>query len=223
MNDRIAGNSGLMKARRFIRVNGLYLFAGELGRRAGAIFRRRMLGRKLGCPDIDLGPRCHLRGLAHICIGRNFHASEGFWLEAVTVHAGQTYSPRIVIGNNVCISRWSHIAATHYVEIGDDVLMGSKVIITDHNHGEYNGPHSSPDIPPNLRPLSCDKQVVIGRNVWLGDGVVVTPGSRIGEGSVIGANSVVTGTIPPHTIAVGLPARPLKRYDFKVKKWVDIR
>lgn len=223
MNKRIERNGFLMRARWFIRTNGLYLYVGELGRRAGIVFRRWMLAGKLGCPNIVLGPRCHLRGLAYMRIGKNFQAAEGLWMEAFTAYADQTFSPSIVIGNDVCISRWSHIAATHYVEIGDGVLIGSKVIITDHNHGQYNGPYSSPAVPPNLRTLSCDKEVVIGRNVWLGDGVVVAPGSRIGEGSIIGANSVVIGTIPPLTIAAGLPARPLKRYDFNVKQWVDIR
>jgi lipopolysaccharide O-acetyltransferase len=156
-------------------------------------------------------------------MGEDFSAGQGLWLEAVLRHHGQTFTPRIVLGRNVTVSAWSHIAATHYVEIGDDVLIGSKVVITDHNHGYYSGSHTSPMIPPNFRPLSCDKEVVIGRNVWLGDGVVVTPGSRIGEGSVIGANAVVTGTIPPFTIAAGIPARPLKQYDSRINEWVDIR
>jgi len=55
--------------------------------------------------------------------------------------------------------------------------------------------------------LDRDKEVVIGRNVWLGDGVVVSPGSTIGEGSVIGANAVVIGVIPPFTLAAGVPAK----------------
>jgi lipopolysaccharide O-acetyltransferase len=210
---------------RFINVNGLYLFICELGRRCGVRFRRQMLAGKLGSASIILGPRCYLRGLAHISIGENFQAAEGLWLEAITENAGETFTPRIVIGNNVAVSRWSHIAASHSVEIGDGALIGSRVIITDHNHGRYDGPynHTSPEVPPLARPLDCDKTVVIGRNVWLGDGVVVTPGSGIGEGSVIGANSVVTGIIPPFTIAAGVPAKPLKRYDFNTKEWIRIK
>lgn len=208
-----------MKARRFIRVNGVYLFVGEMGRRAGIAFRRWMLAGKLGCPDIVLGPRCYLRGLAYMRIGKNFQAAEGLWLEAVSAHPGQTFSPAIMIGNNVTVSRWSHIAATHRVEIGDGVLIGSKVLITDHNHGQYRMGSSDIDIPPVLRPLDRDRTVVIGKNVWLGDGVVVMPGVTIGDGCVIGANSVVTQDIPPFTIAAGTPAASLKKFDFTTQEW----
>jgi lipopolysaccharide O-acetyltransferase len=156
-------------------------------------------------------------------IGENFSAAEGLWLEAVTFHAGQEFSPQIVIGRNVSMSRWSHITCAKRIYIGDGVLIGSKVIIADHNHGEYSGPYTMPLIPPNLRALGGVQEVVIETNVWLGDGVVVCPGSRIGEGSVIGANAVVIGTIPPFTIAAGIPARPLKKYNFDSNEWVELR
>ena len=207
-----------MKARRFIRVNGLYLFACELGSRAGIFFRRWMLGGKLGCSDIVLGPRCYLRGLAHIHIGNNFHAAEGLWLEAITRNMDQTFSPTIVIGNNVSVSRWSHIAATHRVEIGDGVLIGSKVLVIDHNHGQYQEGFEV-GTSPVLRTLDQDRTVIIGKNVWLGDGVVVMPGVTIGDGCVIGANSVVTRDVPPFTIAAGIPAKQLKRFDLANQKW----
>jgi len=223
MSKNLAHDSFWIRMSRFIRVNGPYLFICEMARRCGVTFRRRMVASRVGSPTIVLGPRCFLRGLAHISIGENFQAAEGLWLEAITANSGQTFAPQIVIGKNVAVSRWSHIAATHRVEIGDGVLIGSRVIITDHNHGSYNGPHTSPEIPPLLRLLDRDKEVVIGRNVWLGDGVVVSPGSTIGEGSVIGANAVVIGVIPPFTLAAGVPAKPLKRYDFTAKEWVRIK
>jgi lipopolysaccharide O-acetyltransferase len=182
-----------------------------------------MLAGKLGCPNIVIGPRSYLRGLDYISIGKNFQASEGLWLEAIAINGGHEHSPCIMIGDNVSISRWSHIAATNRVEIGEGVLIGSKVLITDHSHGQYSGTQTSPLIPPILRPIASDRQVIIGRNVWLGDGVVVNPGSNIGEGSVIGANAVVTGIIQPFTLAVGIPARPLKRYSFEINKWVNLQ
>jgi lipopolysaccharide O-acetyltransferase len=211
------------KSKRFILTNGWYLFFCELGRRTGIGFRRQMLAGKLRCTTITLGPRCYLRGLCHMTIGENFSAAEGLWLEAVTFHAGQEFSPQIVIGRNVSMSRWSHITCAKRIYIGDGVLIGSKVIIADHNHGEYSGPYTMPLIPPNLRALGGVQEVVIETNVWLGDGVVVCPGSRIGEGSVIGANAVVIGTIPPFTIAAGIPARPLKKYNFDSNEWVELR
>jgi acetyltransferase-like isoleucine patch superfamily enzyme len=58
--------------------------------------------------------------------------------------------------------------------------------------------------------------------VWLGDGVVVLPGVTIGEGSIVGANSVVTRSLPPGVIAVGAPARPVKFYDRAASRWTAI-
>ncbi len=155
-------------------------------------------------------------------MGEDFSAEDGLWLEAITRYNSQTFLPRIVIGNHVRVSRWTHITATHFIEIGDNVLMGSKVLITDHNHGQYSREHTSPLIAPSLRPLDHDRAVVIGRNVWLCDGVVVTPGSSIGEGSVIRANSVVQGSIPPFAIAAGMPAKIMKTFNFDTQKWTNV-
>jgi lipopolysaccharide O-acetyltransferase len=114
-----------------------------------------------------------------------------------------------------------HVAATNSVRIGNDVLVGSRVIITDHNHGIYKGDvQSSPLERPADRLLSSSAETVVEDNVWIGDGVVVLPGSHIGRGSIIGANSVVNGTIPEYCMAGGIPARPIRVYDVKSKSWV---
>jgi lipopolysaccharide O-acetyltransferase len=181
-----------------------------------------MIGRKLGVKRIRIGSNSTLRGLSSVEMGEDFSAEDGLWLQAIIRYNKQRFSPRIVIGDHVRISKWVHITATNYVEIGDHVLMGSKVMIADHNHGQYSREHASPHIPPSLRPLDHDRRVVIEKNVRLGDGVVVTPDTTIGEGSIIGANSVVRGTIPPFTIAAGNPARVLKSFDFKTQKWIKV-
>ena len=155
-------------------------------------------------------------------IGEDLSAGDDLWLEAITRYQEQVFLPRIVIGRHVRIGNFVHIAATHFVEVGDDVLIGSKVIITDHNHGQYSREHTSPRVAPALRPLDYGRRVVIGRNVWLGDGVVVAPGSTIGEGAVIGANSVVVGAIPAFTMAVGAPAKVCKVYSFDIGEWRKI-
>lgn len=212
--------SAFRQVSRFFAQNGLYLLSSELVRRMGCIFRRWTLGAKLGCPDIAFGPRCHLRGLAYMHIGKNFHAAEGLWMEAITAYPGQAFSPSIVIGNNVFISRWSHIAATCLVKIGDGVLIGSKVLITDHQHGDY-AETTKQDIfvSPAQRRLTSNLETIIGNNVWLGDGVIVMPGVKIGDSSVIGANSVVTHDVPSFTVAAGVPAVALKRFDLTTQEW----
>ena len=67
-----------------------------------------------------------------------------------------------------------------------------------------------------------ENEVVIGDNVWIGDNVTVLPNVHIGKGCVIGANSVVTKDIPDNCIAVGIPAKVIKKFDYKEKKWVRV-
>lgn len=164
-----------------------------------------------------------IQGGEHIHIGDGFFAGQMLWIEAVRSYAGQQFHPTIQIGNGVQCSQNVHIAATTCVVIGDGVLFGSRVHVTDHGHGTYRGePQDAPDVPPALRRLATGRPVVIERNVWLGDGVVVLPGVTIGAGSIIGANSVVSRDVPPGVIAVGAPATPIKRYDSGSARWLPI-
>jgi lipopolysaccharide O-acetyltransferase len=168
---------------------------------------------------LHIGRYSRLKGLAFMKFGKDFSAGDGLWMEAIARYEDQVFQPRIVIGDSVRISNWVHIAATHYVEIGDHCLIGSKVVITDHGHGQYANGHSLPFEPPAKRRLDSTRKVVIGPNAWLGDGVVVMPDVTIGEGAVIGANSVVSRDIPPFTVSVGAPARPIKQFDQNLKEW----
>jgi lipopolysaccharide O-acetyltransferase len=209
----------LESTKRYLHDNGVYLLGTRLFDLPFSFVRNLMIARKLGVRKINISSRSSLRGLSFVSMGEDFSADEGLWLHAITKYNDQEFSPRIMIGNHVRVSRWVHIAATHLVEIGDNVLVGSKVIIIDHNHGQYSKEHTSPNVAPALRALDHDRRVVVERNVWLGDGVVVAPSSSIGEGSVIGANSVVQGRIPPFSIAAGAPARVLKVFDFNTNNW----
>jgi lipopolysaccharide O-acetyltransferase len=211
------------KALSFFRENGSYVFFSTLIDRPFSFLRNRMLASKLGVRKLRIGPRAHLRGLACIAMGEDFAAGEGLWLEAITHYGDQRFAPRLVIGNHVRISHWSHIACTHSVTIGDGVLIGSKVMITDHNHGVFGVGATSTAIPPAERPLDQDRSVMIGSNVWLGDSVVVCPGVTVGEGSVAGANAVVTTDVPPHTLVVGVPARPIRSYDVVRGIWTEYK
>jgi lipopolysaccharide O-acetyltransferase len=210
----------LDKFLRFKQENGIYLALTAALRACRGAVRNHFLSQKLEVKKIQVGARSYLRGLSCMQIGEDLLAGPGLWLEAIVRFNDQKFTPKIVIGDHVRISHNVHIAATHHVEIGDHVLMGSKVIITDHNHGHYSGKiQSSPETAPTLRELDHDQTVSIGRNVWLADGVVVTPGSSIGEGSVIAANSVIIGAIPPFSLAAGAPAKVRKVFDFVKSEW----
>lgn len=132
-------------------------------------------------------------------------------VEMITEYNKKKLTPKLIIGENVNINDRVHIGCANYVEIGDNCLFASNIYISDHNHGKYKGINKS-SIFQNVvdRDLDYDKSVIIGKNVWLGEGVAVLPGSKIGDNSIIGSNAVVTGIIPPNSIAVGVPARVIK-------------
>lgn len=207
----------------FARSNGLFVTGLVIG---GGLIRRlhnALISRALpNSPRLRIHPSANMRGLRHIQIGANFTAGRHLWLEAVEEQNGQQYSPIIGIGANVIVNDDVHVTAINRVTIGNNVLIASRVFISDHLHGRYDGPNgSSPLIAPRLREVQGAGPVTIGNNVWIGDMVAVLPGVTIGDGSVIGAGSVVTRDIPPASIAVGAPARVIKTYDFEKETWIS--
>lgn len=146
----------------------------------------------------------------NISIGREFYAKRFVRLEALTTYGGHQYSPQLIIGNNVSLEDYVHIACALDVEIGDGCLFASKVFITDHFHGSI----STSDLSqrPNERPLSC-KPVKIGNNVWLGDNVSIMPGVTLGNNVIVGANAVVTHSFPDNVVVAGVPAKMIKKND----------
>ena len=185
--------------------------------------RDSFTARKLHAPNFRAGRSPRLLGLAHMRIGRNFSAGDHLWLEAVTTYAGQPHFPQLLIGDDANLSDSVHIACLHRIEIGPGLLAGSRILISDHTHGVYTGPtQTPPDTLPAARPLHSAAGITIGRNVWLGDGVCVLAGAIIGDGAIIGANSIVRGTIPPATIAVGAPARVVRRWDANLREWAKV-
>lgn len=157
-----------------------------------------------------------IRGKKYIEFGTNLTTGIGCRIEAYPYKEEKTI---IKLGNNVQINDYVHIGAVGSITIGNNVLMASKIYITDHNHGSYNDMESdSPKVPPiDRRPVI--KPVIIGDNVWIGESACIMPGVTIGEGAIIGALSVVTKDIPPYSIAVGVPAKVIKTYNFEKNIW----
>ena len=162
----------------------------------------------------------YLRGKRHMRVGKGFTAGVGLRLDAFPSDERVC----LTIGERVEVNDYVHIGAVESVTIGNDVLIASKVFISDHNHGTYSGQgaHSDPSVPPAERPLAA-APVVIEDRVWLGEFVCVLPGVKIGAGSVIGAHSVVSRDIPANCIAVGSPARVVKQYCPISRRWVPAR
>lgn len=116
----------------------------------------------------------------------------------------------IEIGDGTSIQFDFHCGAAESVIIGRDVLIAGRVYISDHDHV-----FDIRDSPPRRCRDLVASPVVIEDGVWLGEGAVVLKGVRIGRRSVVGANAVVTRDVPSECVVGGVPARVLKRIEFK--------
>lgn len=146
-------------------------------------------------------------GKGYLSIGKGFRAKSHLRVEA---YKDLEQEPVIIIGESVCFNYNVHIGAINRIEIGNRVLVGSNVLITDHDHGDTR--KESLLVPPIERPHVSKGSVLIGDDVWIGENVSILAGSTIGKGCVIGANSVIRGErIPDYCVVVGNPARIIQR------------
>lgn len=151
----------------------------------------------------------------YIHIGRNTMVGPHCTLSAGMMPGQTCITDHVVdIGDRCLIGKGSGIVGHFSIRIGDDVWTGHDVYVTDQNHG-YENVH----LPISVQTMP-EREVVIGSGSWIGHGSVILPGARIGEHVVIGANSVVTGDIPSFSVAVGVPARVIKRY--VDGDWLDV-
>lgn len=153
-------------------------------------------------------------GIESIAIGDNVMIHEGSWLAAMPLTGNDV---ELVLHDGVTIGNYNHIYATKSIVIEKDVLTADKVYISDNLH-EYE----DINLPVIKQPIKQCKPVVIGEGSWLGEHVCVI-GASVGKHCVIGANAVVTKDIPDYSVAVGAPARVIKKYDSKEEKWVSNR
>jgi acetyltransferase-like isoleucine patch superfamily enzyme len=114
----------------------------------------------------------------------------------------------IRIGNNVVFNTDVHIGCINSITIGDNCLFGSRIYITDHDHGGTT--IQDLELPPIKRELKSKGPVVIEENVYCGEGVVILSGVRIGKNAILGSNSVITSDVPENTVVAGIPARIIK-------------
>lgn len=172
------------------------------------IWIRKYVGHLGSHSSIGIG--CQLQGGGNrtVYIGDNSciakHCIIGCWKQ----HNGKVYEPKIIIGNNTYIGEYTQISAAKEITIGNGVLVGRFVYISDNNHGRTD--FDSLQIRPSERELNIKGSVIIGDNVWIGDKVSILSGVKIGEGAIIACNAVVTKDVPPYCIAGGVPAKILK-------------
>lgn len=150
-----------------------------------------------------------LVGANNISIGNDSDIQRMTYLTAWENYKGQQLHPRITIGNDCHIGAYNHITCIDRIEIGDGFVSGKWVTITDNSHGYISA--ESLCLPVSEREVVSKGPVIIGKNVWIGDKATVLPGVIIGDGVVIGANSVVTKNIPNYCVVGGSPARIIKQ------------
>jgi acetyltransferase-like isoleucine patch superfamily enzyme len=175
----------------------------------------------LNAPGLYIGPKFLLLGTKHLIIGKNFYAHSNLWIEAIPEYKDQKFTPTITIGDNVSMGDAVHISCNSDINIGDAVLLGSNIFISDHHHGIFNGTQQScPSTAPSVRELSLSSGIKIGSNSWIGNNAVIVGGVKIGQGCIVAANSLVNKDITDNTMVAGAPARAIKTFDKSSSTWV---
>ncbi|MEX2381977.1 MAG: acyltransferase [Opitutales bacterium] len=177
---------------------------------------REVVRRKLGSIDPTAIIEYPLK-LTHpecIHIGRRTEIAWCGWLFAVTEYFGQRFDPEIRIGDDCTIGNHVHIVATNKILLGKNVMLADRVYISDNAH-DYRNVHS----PIMRSDLICCGEVHIGDDSWIGENVCIFGDIRIGRHCVVGANAVVNRHLPDFSVAVGAPARIIKRYNPASKDW----
>lgn len=150
-----------------------------------------------------------------IFIGNNVFIGKNSIIAALKVENNFLKKIKINIGDNVEATSGLQIHAIENITIENDVLFASNVFIVDCSHGYEN-----PNVPYKNQNLIKIAPVIIKKGCWIGQNVVILQGVTIGEYTIIGANSVVTTSIPERCIAVGSPAKPIKKWDEQQQAWV---
>lgn len=162
-------------------------------------------------PNSRLESPLHINGPKNITIGSGTIIRYKTWLGALPLTRHNKVE--LIIGNGCSIGHFNEIFATKSIVIEDYVLTADRVYISDNLHG-----YVDPEIPIINQPIKQNDTVRIGEGSWLGVGVCVI-GANIGKHCVIGANAVITHDLPDYSVAVGIPAKVIKRYNQDSGKW----
>lgn len=155
-----------------------------------------------------------INGIENIILHNGVVVHYKTWLAAVPLSRENTCT--LEIGEGTIIGHFNHIYATAGIRIGKNVLTADKVYISDNLHG-----YEDITQPVMFQPVQQKKQVVIGDGAWIGENVCII-GASVGKNSVIGANAVVTKDIPDYCVAVGAPAKVIKKYCPDTNLWKSV-
>ncbi len=193
-------------------INYLFLQIQNLQKKQESNAYQEVLKRfdKIG-EKFSLGKDYQILNPQYMQFGENFGVSNRFRIEAIDSYEGESFFPKIIIGDNVSMGNDNHIGCIDTVEIGNHCLFGSRIYITDHDHG--NTTLEAFLLPPEKRKLVSKGPVILHDNVWVGDGVAILSGVTIGKNAIIATNSVVTKDVPANSVVGGIPAKIIKTID----------
>jgi len=155
-------------------------------------------------------------GKKRIFLGNNVVINEFSRIEAISKWNSLNYNSKIIVGDNTSFSQFLHITTASSINIGSNCCFASRCMITtiDHLYDEINVKVTSQNITTN--------DVIIGNYCYFGMDVKIFPGVVIGDNVIVGANSIVLHDLPSYTVCVGIPAKPIKKYNFDSGKWEKI-
>jgi acetyltransferase-like isoleucine patch superfamily enzyme len=150
-----------------------------------------------------------------IRLGNSVLVGKDTWLNVISDPGPEA---RIVIDDNVGIGGRCQISAKNLIHLERDVIVAASVLIMDHNHA-----YEDIDVPIRDQGVTAGGIIRIEQGSWIGQGasIVCNEGELvIGRNSVIGANALVTRSVPPYSVFVGNPGRIARQYDPVKRTWV---
>ena len=148
----------------------------------------------------------------NISVGNNVYISQDAWLIANEKEGNIS----LKIGNDTMIGHNFHVVGMDLVDIKESVLIADNVYITDCTH--CFGDIENPIMKQGVKSI---KTVMVDKGSWIGENVCII-GANIGKNCVIGANAVVTKDVPDYSVAVGAPAKVIKKYNVRKGEWEEM-
>jgi acetyltransferase-like isoleucine patch superfamily enzyme len=164
--------------------------------------------------NVTFGFFVQLIGMQNIQIGEGSCIGDNTWLN-VCIRDDKV---RMKIGKCVLVGRQSMISTGGVLEIGDYCVLAPRVYVSDADHV-----FTDINQPILQQGATFGRSVIVEENCWLGINVVVTGNLTVGRCSIIAANAVVTGDVPPFSIIAGVPAKIIKMYNPATKEWERIK
>lgn len=177
-------------------------------------FIHRPSFKKLGKRSVIYKP-IMIRGRKYISLGNYCFFFKGARVEAISKYGGnQRFNPDLKIGDNTTFEQNCHLTCAGKMTIGKNCTFSANIYISDSEHS--NTDRSVSVLEQDLKV----SEVSIGDNCFIGIGSFILAGTKLGNGVIVGANSVVKGVFPDNVMLVGSPARIIKRFDAALNEWV---